>query len=240
MHSRPCEPHQGHTTEPAAEAPAKDPVCGMSVDPATARHRREHGGKTYWFCSGRCAERFESAPEAYLGGGPPAAERAVPKDALYTCPMHPEIEQVGPGDCPICGMALEPKTVTLDAGPSAELVDMTRRLWLGGALALPLLVWVMGDHLLGLGIGEMLPGRLGPWLQLVLATPGRAVGGGAVLPALLGVAPQPQPQHVDADRARRRRRLCSTAWWRRSCPAFSRRRSAGTTGRSRSISRRRR
>ena len=85
----------------------------MSVDPHTAKHRREHGGRTYYFCSARCAEKFEAEPETYLG--PERAQaKPAPKDAIYTCPMHPEIEQVGPGDCPICGMALEPKTVPLE------------------------------------------------------------------------------------------------------------------------------
>ena len=102
--------HQNHAADDAGLA--QDPVCGMTVDPATAEHRREHRGRTYWFCSGHCAHRFEAAPEDYLNGARPQA-KAAPADAIYTCPMHPEIEQVGPGDCPICGMALEPKTVTL-------------------------------------------------------------------------------------------------------------------------------
>src|SRR5918994_772268 len=81
---------------------AKDPVCGMSVDSHAARHRREHGGRTYYFCSARCAEKFAAEPQAYLGPERAAAKPA-PEGAIYTCPMHPEIEQVGPGDCPFCG-----------------------------------------------------------------------------------------------------------------------------------------
>jgi Cu+-exporting ATPase len=161
--------HEGH--EPDQARLEKDPVCGMSVDPHTAKHRREHGGRTYYFCSARCAEKFEAEPQAYLG--PERAKAGpAPKDAIYTCPMHPEIEQVGPGDCPICGMALEPKHVTLeDEGPSAEYVDMRRRFWVSAALSLPLLIWVMGDHLLGLGLGEAISRQVAHWVQLALATP---------------------------------------------------------------------
>jgi P-type Cu+ transporter len=144
-------------------------MCGMSVDPHTSRHRREHGGRTYYFCSARCAEKFEAKPEEYLGDERAKAGPAR-KDAIYTCPMHPEIEQVGPGDCPICGMALEPKEITLeDEGPSAEYLDMRRRFWVSAALSLPLLLWVMGDHLLG--IGHAIPRQISNWLQLALATP---------------------------------------------------------------------
>jgi Cu+-exporting ATPase len=140
----------------------------MTVDPATAEHRREHDGRTFYFCSEHCARRFAAAPDDYLKGERPRAKEA-PADAIYTCPMHPEIEQVGPGDCPICGMALEPKTVSLEEGPSEELRDMTRRFWVSTALSLPLLVWVMGDHLLGLG--HLISRQVAHWLQLALATP---------------------------------------------------------------------
>ena len=150
---------------------AKDPVCGMGVDPTRAAARREHAGETYFFCSTRCAEKFDAAPESYLSERPQPA-RSRPDDVIYTCPMHPEIEQVGPGDCPICGMALEPKTMSAeDEGPSAELRDMTRRFWVSAALALPLLVWVMGDHLLGLDLGHAIPRQLAHWIQLAVATP---------------------------------------------------------------------
>jgi Cu+-exporting ATPase len=160
-----------HHTEPADTAQlAKDPVCGMSVDPHTAKHRRGHGGRTYYFCAARCAEKFEAEPEKYLGAARAEVEPA-PKDAIYTCPMHPEIEQVGPGDCPICGMALEPKTVTLEQGPSAEYLDMRRRFWVSAILSLPLLLWVMGDHLLGMGMAHAVPRQLAHWIQLALATP---------------------------------------------------------------------
>jgi Cu+-exporting ATPase len=144
----------------------------MSVDPHTAKHRRAHGGCTYYFCAARCAEKFEAEPEKYLGPELAKAEPAA-KDAIYTCPMHPEIEQVGPGDCPICGMALEPKTVTLaeEEGPSAEYLDMRRRFWVSAILSLPLLLWVMGDHLLGMGMAHAVPRQMAHWIQLALATP---------------------------------------------------------------------
>jgi P-type Cu+ transporter len=149
----------------------KDPVCGMSVDPHTAKHRRDHGGRPYYFCSAHCAQKFEAEPQTYLR--PDGAKaRPAPKEAIYTCPMHPEIEQVGPGDCPICGMALEPKTVMLEEeGPSAEYLDMRRRFWVSAALSLPLLIWVMGDHLLGLGMAHAIPRQLAHGIQLALATP---------------------------------------------------------------------
>src|SRR5688500_14781383 len=104
---------------------AKDPVCGMSVDPHKTVHRHEHAGRSYYFCSAGCRTKFAADPEQYLGDWPPAPTAA--KDAVYTCPMHPEIRQVGPGSCPICGMALELVEVTAETGPNAELVDMTRR-----------------------------------------------------------------------------------------------------------------
>src|SRR5690606_27344088 len=125
------------------EAPAadgahvvKDPVCGMSVDPHTAKHRAEHAGRTYYFCSAGCKAKFEADPERYLS---PEQRRQepVPEGTIYTCPMHPEVRQVGPGSCPICGMALEPELVTAETGPNPELVDMTRRLWIGAVLTIP-------------------------------------------------------------------------------------------------------
>ncbi|MGH6912100.1 MAG: YHS domain-containing protein, partial [Geminicoccales bacterium] len=156
------------TGEAGPSRVAKDLVCGMAVDPATADHQREHGGRTYGFCSAHCAQKFEAAPEDYLQSERPPDTEA-PEGAIYTCPMHPEIEQVGPGTCPICGMALEPKEVTLEEGPSAEYLDMRRRFWVSAALSLPLLIWVMGDHLLGLG--HAIPRQVAHWLQLALATP---------------------------------------------------------------------
>ena len=148
----------------------KDPVCGMSVDPHTAKHRAEHNGHPYYFCSNGCRTKFEADPARYLDPASAAAKaEAVPEGTIYTCPMHPEVRQVGPGACPICGMGLEPAVIGADTGPSDELVDMTRRFWVGLALTLPVFVLEMGGHLTGLT--ERLGQQNSNWLQLVLATP---------------------------------------------------------------------
>ena len=148
-----------------------DPVCGMKVDPTSSKHRLEHGGTTIHFCSAGCRTKFEASPEAYLEPGEAAAPTAAQKAAIYTCPMHPQIRQQGPGSCPICGMALEPLEVVAEVGPNPELVDMARRFWIGLVLALPLLVLEMGGHIPGLGLHHLVPPRVATWLQLVLATP---------------------------------------------------------------------
>jgi Cu+-exporting ATPase len=147
---------------------AKDPVCGMDVDPHTAKHRAEYKGHTYYFCSARCRERFIAEPMKFLSAETVRAAE-VPEGTIYTCPMHPQIRQVGPGFCPICGMALEPVMVTADAGPNPELVDMTRRFWIGLALAVPVVALEMGGHLTNLHM--VLGQQLSNWFQLVLATP---------------------------------------------------------------------
>ncbi len=146
----------------------KDPVCGMSVDPHTAEHRSEHAGKTWYFCSSGCKSKFNDNPDKYLGDKSEKAEQVAP-GTMYTCPMHPEIRQQGPGDCPICGMGLEPEEVSLDDGPSEELTDMTRRFWIGLALALPVFLLEMGGHLTGLD--HIVSPQISNWIQLVLATP---------------------------------------------------------------------
>src|SRR5690242_14604153 len=155
--------HSGDAVVPAETA--IDPVCGMKVKTAGARNTTVHAGHTYYFCNPKCLAKFTADPGRYLK---PAEERAGPPPAapgtIFTCPMHPEIRQVGPGSCPICGMALEPAEVTLDQGPNEELVDMTRRLWIGGALSLPLVVLDMGGHLLGLH--TWLPHGAAAWIEL--------------------------------------------------------------------------
>jgi Cu+-exporting ATPase len=152
----------------AGAGKAKDPVCGMDVDPHTAKHRAEHAGRPFYFCCAGCRTKFLADPERYLSGEKaPAAP--VPAGAIYTCPMHPEIRQVGPGSCPICGMALEPETVSAEAQPNPELADMTRRFWAGLVLTLPVFVLEMGSHVLGLH--ALISARTSSWVQLVLATP---------------------------------------------------------------------
>jgi Cu+-exporting ATPase len=147
-----------------------DPVCGMKVDPATSKHRFEHGGRMLYFCSAHCRENFIAAPADYLS----KAARTAPvasKGAIYTCPMHPQIRQVGPGSCPICGMALEPVEVTAEAGPNAELIDMSRRFWIGLVLTLPVVGLEMGGHLPALRVNDLLSPRLSTLIQFALATP---------------------------------------------------------------------
>jgi P-type Cu+ transporter len=145
----------------------RDPVCGMSVDPSKSQHRFDHRGETYHFCSAGCRAKFAADPQAYLDKTKPKA--AVPEGTIYTCPMHPQIRQVGPGSCPICGMALEPEVASLDAPPNPELADMTRRFWVGLVLALPAVVLEMGGHLVG-GHGWV-DQTLSNWIQLAFATP---------------------------------------------------------------------
>jgi Cu+-exporting ATPase len=146
----------------------KDPVCGMTVDPHATPHRAEHNGQPYYFCSGGCRTKFVAEPERYLS---PERVQAPPAPAgtIYTCPMHPEVRQVGPGACPICGMALEPDLVTADSGPNQELVDFTRRFWVGLVFTLPVFALEMGGHLSG--IDTRLGVQASAWIQLALATP---------------------------------------------------------------------
>jgi len=157
------------SADPSAYVEAVDPVCGMSVDRATARHVSRVAGEPYFFCSVRCLEKFDAAPESYTGGRP--APEAMPEGTIYTCPMHPEIKQVGPGDCPICGMALEPKGIPAgDEGPNPELVDFTRRFWIGTILTVPVVVLAMGGYV-GLPVRSWIGEGLAHWLELILATP---------------------------------------------------------------------
>jgi Cu+-exporting ATPase len=161
--------HAGHHHAPAqAENLVKDPVCGMDVDPHTTPYRAEFRGRTYYFCSDGCRVSFEADPEKYLAPEerPPAD---VPEGTIYTCPMHPQIRQVGPGACPICGMALEPVMATAEEGPNPELVDMTRRFWIGLALAVPVFLLEMAGHLFDISATISL--QTSNWIQLALATP---------------------------------------------------------------------
>jgi Cu+-exporting ATPase len=140
----------------------------MNVHPATAKYRTEHHGRSYFFCSGGCKAKFEADPARYVNARKTASDSA-PAGTIYTCPMHPEIRQVGPGNCPICGMALEPLLVSADQAPNHELGDMTRRFWIGLVLTIPVFVLEMGGHLFG--IIERLGQQNANWLQLILASP---------------------------------------------------------------------
>ena len=155
----------------AAAAPKlKDPVCGMAVDPNTSAHRAEHQHKAYFFCSSGCQKKFVAAPEKYIK---PEPAQASPQSsgAVYTCPMHPQIRQAAPGNCPICGMALERVQATAEVGGNAELADMTRRFWIGLALTLPVFVLEMGSHIPALGFDTLIPPRISTWIQFLLSTP---------------------------------------------------------------------
>lgn len=162
-------PHVHAGVQPAHGAKAVDPVCGMSVNVASAKHKTHHGGRDVYFCSARCKEKYEADPETYADG--PPVQEPMPAGTQYTCPMHPEIVQEGPGTCPICGMALEPMGVpTGNEGPNPELVDFTRRMIVGAILTVPILVLAMGPHL-GLPVREWIGERNADWIEFALATP---------------------------------------------------------------------
>ena len=163
--------HSGHAHhhDHAADT-ALDPVCGMKVDPSTARHKAEHEGKTFYFCSEGCHTKFDADQAKYVHEKMrPARPVNLPDGTNYTCPMHPQIRQVGPGNCPICGMALEPEVASAETGPNPELIDMTRRFWVGLALSIPVVVLEMGGHFIG--GHRWIDQTLSNWIQLVLATP---------------------------------------------------------------------
>ena len=156
----------------SSENAAKDPVCGMTVNPETSPHHHEHGGETYHFCAERCRARFADDPESFLN--PASAEPAKPAipGARYTCPMHPEVVQIGPGDCPKCGMALEPMDV-FDAGAEEdpELRSMSLRFWVSLCFAAPLLFLAMSDVISGQPVQGALGAQTVLWIQLALASP---------------------------------------------------------------------
>ncbi|HVR72295.1 MAG TPA: heavy metal translocating P-type ATPase [Vicinamibacteria bacterium] len=154
----------------------RDLVCGMTVDPATAGHRLRYRDETFYFCAASCRAKFEADPERYLGGRAPAAGPAKPSaapatPAEYTCPMHPEIVRPGPGACPICGMALEPRVASLGEERNPELEDMTRRFWISLGLSGPVLFLAMGEMLPLHDLRAWLASPLATWAQLALATP---------------------------------------------------------------------
>ncbi len=160
--------HDRFVDKPEDFIEAEDPVCGMSVFRATARHMAKHEGGRFYFCSSRCQSRFEDAPQDYLGDR--AAAEPMPEGTQYTCPMDPEIIRDEPGDCPVCGMALEPMTPSADAGPNPELVDFRRRLWIGAPMALAVFLLEMGQHV-GLPVVDLFGPALHLWLQMLLGTP---------------------------------------------------------------------
>ncbi len=161
-----AHPHDVHAT--AAPATVKDPVCGMSVNPATAKYSHHHNGDSFYFCGARCLEKFKAEPAKYLTAaavvGPPAPEKS---GVEYTCPMHPEIVRRGPGSCPICGMALEPRVATGEHD-NTELADMTRRFWIGAVLTAPVLAIMLVSHAM---MNSLVTPQLRAWLEFAFATP---------------------------------------------------------------------
>ena len=149
---------------------AIDPVCGMTVDPQTAAAIVSHDGEEFYFCSQGCAQKFRERPERYLSESeqPPAPE--APPGTVYTCPMHPEVEQIGPGACPKCGMALEPKSPTTEED-SSELNDMRRRFWISAALTVPVLILAMGHMIPGVPLTDFIGVNVRRWIELALTTP---------------------------------------------------------------------
>ncbi|WP_323002706.1 heavy metal translocating P-type ATPase [Denitromonas sp.] len=166
-HGHGAHPYGGHEHHAAT---VKDPVCGMSVVLAASKPAAMHEGSTYHFCSQKCHDKFVADPASYLASKPPA--KVAPKGTQYTCPMHPEVVRDAPGDCPKCGMALEPMGVPAeDEGPNPELVDFTRRFWIGAAFTIPLLILTMTPYLGYNGIRELFGERTSQWIELILGTP---------------------------------------------------------------------
>ncbi|MDP3545855.1 MAG: YHS domain-containing protein, partial [Phreatobacter sp.] len=165
-HDQAAHAHMAQTAP--ADGKVIDPVCGMTVDPLTTPHKATHQGVHHYFCSAGCVVKFQKDPLRYLDPSSAPPPEPVAEGTMFTCPMHLEIQQIGPGTCPICGMALEPMMVTADAGPNEELIDMTRRFWAGLVLTLPVLALEMGGHIFG---WDPLPHGWSSWVQLLLATP---------------------------------------------------------------------
>ena len=150
-----------------------DPVCEMKIDPNTAKGGKStFEGHDYYFCNPGCKTKFDGAPSAYLSKtSAPEPVSAADTDRIYTCPMHPEIRQKGPGSCSICGMALEPEEVSLDETENPELIDFTKRLKISVALATPLLIFTMSDLIPGQPVQMKLPHWIYAGIQFLLATP---------------------------------------------------------------------
>lgn len=178
------EHEHGHQNSDLATA-IKDPVCGMNVDPAKTHHHYQLNNIEYHFCSKGCLEKFKANPSEYANSTKPKASCChghtkptlvvkpsnASKDVIYTCPMHPEIRQTGPGTCPKCGMALEPENISDSVGDDTELKNMVRRFWIAAVLSIPMLFLGMGAHMTTGGLHEFIMSRTAIWLQLIFSTP---------------------------------------------------------------------
>lgn len=160
--------HHSALDIPAGTETAKDPVCGMTVAVKADGRRAEFGDKIFHFCSEKCQTKFKVDPWFYASGRAAGQKKAAPANAQYTCPMHPEIVRDVPGDCPICGMALEPMLPSDE--PSEELTDFTRRMWISAAAAVPLVILTMGE-LVALPVRDWIGHQIASYLEFVLATP---------------------------------------------------------------------
>ncbi len=150
-----------------------DPVCGMSVAPETSAGKYDFEGETYYFCSTGCLNKFRQNPRVFLEEKQEEKLDAISQGVEYTCPMHPEVVQIGPGSCPKCGMALEPKVLTLDDAPDPEYIDMKRRFWISAALTIPVFALAMAEMLPN--FNALISPKISLWIQFVLATPFKSV-----------------------------------------------------------------
>ena len=205
----------------------KDPVCGMDVDEKSAAGTIQHLGQSYSFCSQRCLEKFRADPSNFVE--PDASTlSAIKAESVahaspaakveYVCPMHPQIVRSEPGSCPICGMALEPRTITAEEKDNPELRDMTRRFWISLGLTIPVLLAAMSEFIPGNPLHQLAPARFWTWFELILASPVVLMGRLAVLRSWLAVDREPESKYVHADRVGRGRGLCV----QRGCSSVSR------------------
>lgn len=164
--------HQGHHDNADLDHPAsvKDPVCGMMVDPTKSTFSTSYDGGSFHFCSANCKQKFEATPESYVKKRdiPPVLSK---QGTIYTCPMHPEIRKDAPGNCPICGMTLEPLVASADDQGNPELGYMSRRFWIGLVLTIPVLALEMGSHFPGLMLHQYIDPKIALWIQFILASP---------------------------------------------------------------------
>jgi Cu+-exporting ATPase len=168
-----CCSKSSTTKQEGSASKHKDPVCGMLVDPARAAGKHQHSGTMYYFCNPKCLQKFVADPDKYLNPTPalPVKPDSEMASARYTCPMDPEVIQIGPGVCPKCGMALEPMDISLNDGADPELADMTRRFWISALLTVPLMIVSMSEMIPGSFFQQLHASSIFNWIQFALAAP---------------------------------------------------------------------